>query len=145
MNADTLWDVFELILAPLQDPAHDVVPIDSADGKVRRCFLFLAAWIAEDMENVALHGIKSNVCPRCVVPAVKLGTKMKVSPVRDYAIYHHYDYENWIAETDHADITPESLGIRLGQNVFYGLHRISPSDLHKPDMLLHFFLGYSST
>jgi len=28
INADTLQDVFELIFAPLQDPAHDGVPID---------------------------------------------------------------------------------------------------------------------
>jgi len=87
------------------------------------------------MENVGLHGIKSNVCFRCEVPAVQLGTNMKVYPVRDYAIYHHYDNENWTRETDHADITPESFGIRLGQNVFYGINRVSLSDLHKPDML----------
>jgi len=93
------------------------------------------------MENVALHGIKSNVCPRFEVPAVELGTNMKVYPVRDYAIYHHYDYENWIGETDHADIKPESLGIRLAQNVFYGFNRVSPSDLHKPDMLYTVYLG----
>jgi len=93
------------------------------------------------MENVALHGIKSNVCPRCEVPAVELGTNMKVYPVRDYTIYHHYDYENWIGETDHADMTPESLGIRLGQTVFYGLNWASPSDLHKPDMLHTVYLG----
>jgi len=91
INADTLWDKFELIFAPLQDPAHDGVPIDSADEKVRRYFPILAAWIPDHMENVALHGIKSNVCPRCEVPAVKLSTNMKVYPVRDYTIYHHYD------------------------------------------------------
>jgi len=44
-------------------------------------------------------------------------------------------------ETNHANITPESLGIRLGQNVFYGLNRVSPSDLHKPDMLHTVYLG----
>jgi len=66
---------------------------------------------------------------------------MKVYPVRDYAIYHHYDYENWIGETDHANITPESLSIRLGQNVFYGLNRVSPSYLYKPDMLHTVYLG----
>jgi len=96
IKADTLRDVFELIFAPLQDLAHDGLPIDCAEGKLRRCFPILAAWIADHMDNVALHGIKSNVCPRCEVPAVKLGTNMKVTPVRDYAIYHDYDYENWI-------------------------------------------------
>ena len=70
------------------------------------------------MENITLHETKSNLCLRYEVPVVQLGTNMKVYPVRDYAIYHHYDYENWIGETDHADITPDSLGIRLGQNVF---------------------------
>jgi len=94
INAGTLRDVFEIIFAPLQDPAHDGVPIDCTDGKVRRCFPILAAWIADHMENITLQGIKSNLCPRCEVPAVELGTNMKVYPVRDHAIYHHYDYEN---------------------------------------------------
>jgi len=83
INADTLRDIFELILAPLQDLAHDGVPIDCADGQVRRWFPILAAWIADHMENIALHGIKSNVCPKCEVPAVELGTNIKVYPVRD--------------------------------------------------------------
>jgi len=135
INADTLWDVFEHIFAPLQDPAHDGVPIDCAHGKVRSCFPILAMWIADHMENVALHGIKSNVCPRWEVPAVELGTNMKVYPVRDYAIYHHYDYENSIGETNQADMMPERLGIRLGQNVFYRLNQVWLPDLNKPDML----------
>jgi len=92
INADTLRDVFKLLFAPLQDRAHDGIPIDCTDGKVWRCFPILATWIADHMENVALHGTKSNVCPRCEVPAVELGTNMKVYPVRDYTIYHHYDY-----------------------------------------------------
>jgi len=141
INADTLRDEFELIFAPLQDRAPDGVPIDYADGKVRSCLPILAAWIVDHIENIALHGIKSNVCPRCEVPVVKLGTNMKLYPVRDYAIYHHYDYQNWIGKSDHADITSESLGIRLGQNVFYGLNWVSPSDLLKADMLHTVYLG----
>ena len=141
INADILQDIFELLFAPLQDPAHDSVPIDCVNGKVQRCFPLLATWIANHIENVVLHEIKSNVCPRCEVPAVELVTNMKVYPVRDYAIYQHSNYENWIGETDHADITTESLGIRLGSNVFYGLNQVSPSDLHKPDMLHTDYLG----
>jgi len=72
----------------------------------------LAALITDHMENIALHGIKSNVSPRCEMPVVELGTNMKVYPVRDYAIYHHFEDENWIRETDQADITPERLCIR---------------------------------
>ena len=92
INTDTLRAGLELIFAPLQDPAHDGIPIDCANGKVRRCFPNLALWIADHIKCVALHGIKSNVCPRCELPALALGTNMKVSPVTDYAIYHHYDY-----------------------------------------------------
>ena len=73
--------------------------------------------MVDHMENVSLHGIKSNLCPRCKVPAVEFGTNMKVYPVRDYRIYHHSNYDNWIGETDEADITPDSLWIRLGENV----------------------------
>jgi len=141
INADTLRDVFELIFAPLQDPACDAVPIDCTDRKVWRCFPILAGWIADHMQNVVLDGIKFIVCPRCQVPAVELSINMKVYPIRDYAIYHQYDYENWIGETDHTDITPESLGVRLVQNDFYGLNWVSPSDLHKPDMLHTVYLG----
>jgi len=71
IKADTLWDIFELSFAPLQDPAHHGIPIDYADGTVRRCFPILAEWIADHMVMVALHRIKSNVCPRCEVPAVE--------------------------------------------------------------------------
>ena len=97
--------------------------------------------MADHMENIALHGIKCNICPTCEVPTRELGSNRKVYPVRDYARYHHYDNENWLAETDNNDITPESLGIRLGHNVFYELNRVSPPDLHKPDMLHTVYLG----
>jgi len=74
INADTLQDVFELICAPLQHVAHVGIPIDSADGKVRLCFPILSAWIADHMENVALHGLKTNAYPKCEVPTNELGT-----------------------------------------------------------------------
>ena len=140
INADTLRDVYEFILSPLQDPARDGVPIDCADGKVQRCFPILAGWIVDHMENVALHRIKSNVSPRCKVPTGELESNTKVYPVRDYTRYQCFKDGNRIAETDH-DITPASLGISFGQIIFYGLPRVSPSDLHKPDMLHTVYLG----
>jgi len=92
------------------------------------------------MENLALHRIKSNVCPRCDVPTREFGSKTKVYPVRDYARYQRFKGGNPIAETDD-HIRPASLGIRFGQNILYGLHRVSPSDLDKPDMLHTVYLG----
>jgi len=65
INPDTLQDVFELIFTPLQDVAHTGIAIDCADGTVPQCFPILSAWIADYMENVALHGLKTNSCPKC--------------------------------------------------------------------------------
>ena len=54
INADTLQGVLRLIFSPLQDVALEGVSIDCADGKIRRCFPILSAWVADDMENVTL-------------------------------------------------------------------------------------------
>src|ERR1700709_124990 len=74
INADTLQGVLRLIFSPLQDAALEGVSIDCADGKIRRCFPILSAWVADHMENVALQGIKSTACPKCKVPPDALGT-----------------------------------------------------------------------
>jgi len=68
INADTLRGVFELIFAPLNGAAREGAPIDCPDGKIRRCFPIMSRWIADQMENVTLHGIKSNACPKSEVP-----------------------------------------------------------------------------
>jgi len=93
-NADTLQDVFELIFAPLEDVALVSIPIDCADGRVQLCFPILSAWIADHMENVALHGLKTNDCPKCEVPTNKLGTNARSYRARDYARYQRYKPEN---------------------------------------------------
>jgi len=93
INADTLQDVFQLSFAPLHRVAHSGVPIDCADGKVRLCFPILSLWIADHMENVALHRLKSNACPKCEVPTHALGTNAKNYRTRDYARYQRYKPE----------------------------------------------------
>jgi len=87
VNADTLQDLFEFILAPLQHAALDGIPIDYADEKVRRCFPILYAWVADYMKNVTLHRLKSKACPTCEVPAGELGTNINNYRARDYARY----------------------------------------------------------
>jgi len=56
-----------------------------ADGKVRQWFPILSAWIADDMENVTLHGLKTNACPKSEVPTHELGTNARSHRTRDYA------------------------------------------------------------
>jgi len=36
------------------------------DGKVRKCILVLSTWLADHMENVYIHAIKTNQCPVCI-------------------------------------------------------------------------------
>jgi len=141
INADTLQDVFELIFALLQDVAHAGIAIDCADGKVRQCFVILSAWIADHMENVVLHRLKTNACPKCEVPTHELGTNAKSYRSRDYARYQRYKPENAISgsEYDNDRVMSDNLGI--GQNIFYRLDRLSASDLSKPDMLHTIYLG----
>ena len=137
VNTDTLQDVFEFIFAPLQHTALDGVPIDSADGKVQRCFPILSAWVADHMEIVTLHRLKSNACPTCEVHAKELGTNIKNYQARDYARYKRYKYKyNQFpgSNSDGARAKFCGLGINLGQNVFCGLHQVSGPDLHTPDM-----------
>jgi len=69
----------------MQHAALECVPIDCTDGKVQRCFPILSLWVADHMENVTLHGFKSNPCPTCEVPAGELGTNIKNNRARDYA------------------------------------------------------------
>jgi len=77
INPDTQRGVFELLFEPVPNAALEGINIDCANGKVRRCFPILSAWIADDMENGALHGIKSNVCPQCEVLPGQLGSDAK--------------------------------------------------------------------
>jgi len=141
INADTLQDVFELIFAPLQDVAHTGIAIDCANGKVRQCFPILSAWNPDRMENVALHRLKTNACPKREVPTHELGTNTKSHRTRDYARYQRYKPENQNSgsESDDDHIMCDNLG--MGQNIFPRLNRVSASDLYKPDMLHTMYLG----
>jgi len=134
----TLRGVFELLFEPLQNAALEGVNIDCADGKVPRCFPILSAWIADHMENVAHHGIKSNVCPKCEVLPGELGTDANSHRARDYARYERCERES---ASDDSRTMFETLGIDLEKNMFHRLHRVSAPGLHDPDLLHTVYLG----
>jgi len=129
INADTLRGIFEFIFALLNGAAWEGAPIDCADGKIRRCFPIISGWIADHMENVTLHGIKSNACPKCEVPPEELGSRAGHQRARDYARYERYERENRSLDSEthdpaHARYTNETHGIKRGQNIFQGLVRV---------------------
>ena len=135
INTYTVQDVFELIFAPLHDVAHAGIAIDCADDKVRQCFPILSGWIADHRENMALHGLKTNACPKCKVPSHELGTNAKNYRSTDYARYQRYKPANANSgsESDNDHVMSDNLGI--GQNIFHRRDPVSASDLYKPDML----------
>jgi len=143
VNADTLQDIFKFIFAPLHHAVLDGVPIDCADGKVLRCLLIMPAWLLDHMENMTLHGLKSNACPTCVVPAGKSGTKIKNYRASDYARYERYGYRNLFqdSKSDGTHVKFRGPDINLCENLIHGLHRVSAGDLHTPDMLHAVHLG----
>ena len=130
INAETLQLVFHLLFEPLQAVAREGVKMDCADGKVRRCFSILSAWIADHMKRVALHGVKSNSCPKCKVLPWELGNDPKYS-ARDYTEYNYCERQNGLQSprsdsddadnADNADVTFDTLRINLGPCFFDGL------------------------
>jgi hypothetical protein len=60
-----------------------------ADEKVRKCIPIVSSWLADHMENVNIHGIKTNLCPICTATHSQLG----MLPKTPYNLRDHVDYE----------------------------------------------------
>ena len=43
------------------------------DERVQKCIPIVSSWLVYHMENVSMHGIKTNRCPVCVVAPCQLG------------------------------------------------------------------------
>ena len=141
-NADGLWAGFDLVPALLQRVAREGTVMDCPDGKTRICIPILSAWIADHAEHAALEGIGSKSCPKCEVPCEELGRDpRRIYETRDYMPYRAKALRH---EPEEAAIIGEyfqRLGVQIGNNVFTGLDRVSPGDLHKQDLLLNIYLG----
>ena len=83
----------------------------------------MSGWIADHMENVSLHGIKSNPCPKCAVPPEDLGSQAGHHCARDYARYEPYEREN--PSLDSEPTTLLTLATRMKLIVSKGAKRFS--------------------
>jgi len=140
-NADTLRAVFDLVLAALQPVAQEGTVMDCADGKTRLGFPILSAGIEDHADHAALQGIGSKSCPKCEVPCKELGG----NPRRIYETHDYMRYREkglWHEPAEAAGIAQyfQRLGVKIGNNVFIGLDRVSPTNLHKPDLLHNIYL-----
>jgi len=85
--------------------------------------MLVLGWIADHMENVTLHEIRSNICPKCEVPPEELGDRAGHDCARDYARYKRYEEENASLDSvthdaAHARYTNETRGVKRGQRFF---------------------------
>jgi len=141
-NPDVLRATFDLVLAPLQQVAREGTVMDCADGKTYLCFPILSAWIADHAKHVALQGIGSKSCPKCEVQFEELGRDpQRMNETRDYMPYREKALRHEPAEAVGIAEYFQWFGMKIGKNVFTGLDRVSPADLHKPDLLHNIYLG----
>jgi len=141
-TADVLQVVFDLVLAPLKQGAREGTAIDCVDGKRRLCFPILSAWIADHAEYAALQGIGSKSCPKCEVRCEELGgDPRRMYETRDYMRYREKALRHQPAEAAGIAEYFQPLGLKIRNNVCTGLDRVSPANLHKPDLLYNIYLG----
>jgi hypothetical protein len=141
-NDEVLEAVFALIFEPLETIAKSGKEMNCSDGKVRRCFPILAAWIADHAENETLHGLKRMSCAVCEVPLDGLGSDAtEVHRTRDYHRYAAIEQQYVDTGDEHIITSLSAVGVKMGRNVFIGLSRVVIPLLFKPDILHNIYLG----
>jgi len=141
-NADVLQGVFDLVLALLQQVAREGTVMQCADSKTPLCCPILSAWIADPAEHAAFQGIGSKLCPKWKVPCEDLGgDQRRMYDTGNYMLYREKALRHEAAEAAGIAEYFQQLGGKIGNNVFTGLDRVSPTDLHKLDLLHNIYLG----
>jgi len=68
-----LHDLLKFVLRPLFSSARDGHVIKCGNEVVRKCYFRVAGWLADHMENSAIHGIYTTRCAICESPQDRLG------------------------------------------------------------------------
>jgi Plavaka transposase len=120
-----------------------------ADGKLRHCFPVFCGWIADYSENVSLHSIRKNYCPRCEAPKSSFGDAQlstRIQLPRDFTTY----FEHLIIATDptvHPEDRKEAVeylnyrGVQQNEGVFWSAKCVGQTNLVTPDVLHTVYLG----
>jgi hypothetical protein len=72
-NANLFHYCMGKILAPLRQAGSEGVLMGCADGRVRHCYLILAAYVADNPEQCLIACCKNTRCHRCVIPSNRRG------------------------------------------------------------------------
>ncbi|KAG0633524.1 hypothetical protein HOY80DRAFT_1104646 [Tuber brumale] len=145
VNNEILCELIEAIFTPIGEVAEVRIEIECADGKVWQCFPRLAAWIADHLENVTLHGIQQNQYTVCETTPDQLGSYTgRSAAIRDYKKYQTLfaEYSNGSSDAGEDLI---NRGFKLRPSVFWGLPDVHQAHLPKPDILHVVYLGIFET
>ncbi|KAG0640986.1 hypothetical protein HOY80DRAFT_859151, partial [Tuber brumale] len=145
VNNEILCELIEAIFIPIGEVAEVGIEIECADGKVRQYFPRLAAWIADHLENVTLHGIQQNQCAICETTPDQFGSYTGHSAaMRDYKNYQilFAEYSNVSSDAGEDLI---NRGFKLRPGVFWGLPDVHQAHLPKLDILHVVYLGIFGT
>ena len=122
-NDEILEGVFSLIFEPLEAIAKFGKEMNCSDGMVRQCFLVLAAWIADHVENEILHGLKRMSCVVCEVPVERLGSNAEeVYPTRDYKKYTEIAQRYFDSGDEQFATSLSAVGVKIERNFSPGYH-----------------------
>lgn len=115
--------------------------IKCADGYERLCFPVLSGWIADQPEHSNLQNISTSACPRCEVEFHNLGSTRRSS------MRNHEDYRERVQlfGENPGNLEPVEYlvarSVKTLFNAFWGMPRVNPYDLNKPDILHNIYLG----
>lgn len=115
--------------------------IKRADGYERLCFPVLSGWIADQPEHSNLQNISTSACPACEVEFHNLGSTRRSS------MRNHEDYRERVQlfGENPGNLEPVEYivarSVKTLFNAFWGMPRVNPYDLNKPDILHNIYLG----
>ena len=96
VNNDIPCELMEVIFAPMVVPGNSELEVAYTDGRVPLCFPRLAAWIADHLENVKLHGIQQNQCAVCEVRPKELGSHSRLLQLNEIIENRKICSTNWL-------------------------------------------------
>lgn len=146
-SREVLLTIMHKVLKPLTDIANDGKFLLCPDRAVRKCFPIICGWIADHIENVNLHSVKTTACVACEITRDSHGSLLHpplVLPrLRDGSRYLRLllQYET----TDDAESLAalKSVDVKTMEGCFWALggKGVSLETLARPDMLHTIYLG----
>ena len=84
----------------------------------------------------------ADASPKCEVPCKELGgNPLKMYETRDYILYRARALRHEPAEVAGIAEYFQQVGMKIENNVFAGLDRVNPANLHKADLLHDIYLS----